>query len=573
MSVPETPDTIEALRESRERFALAMRGSRDGHWDWDLAGGIVYFSPRWKEMLGWRDDELENAFSTWENLIHPDDLAGTRRTLDSYLSGERTEYGPEFRMRCKDGSWRWILARGVALRDAQGRPVRMAGSHSDITERKHTEEALRSAEIKFRGLVEQLPAITYHATLGETCIWSYVSPQILPLLGFTPAEWLASDRLWFEHIHPDDREIPIAAEAVALKTGSFLAEYRMSTRDGALRWFRDQAVFVADKNQNEHVLYGVMMDITEAKAAETRLAELNLQLRETSRQAGMAEVATAVLHNVGNVLNSVNVATNLVVEKLRASKAPKLGKAAALIAGHSDDLGSYLRHDPSGQKLPGYLANLGAHLITENADLLREMEQLGRNIEHIKQVVATQQSWAKVSGVYETLPAERLVEDAIAMNAGCFEQHGILLKRNFSETPPVLVDRHKVLQILINLIRNARNALDDTDRLDKRIAISIAPAGGDGVRIDVTDNGMGIPPENLDRIFGHGFTTRKDGHGFGLHSGANAAKEMGGTLTVSSPGPGGGATFILTLPVEDGATGPARAKPLAGCSNPNASTP
>ena len=549
MSAPGQHDTIEALRESRERFELAMLGSRDGHWDWDMARGIVYFSPRWKEMLGYRDEELVNELSTWEKLIHPEDMAGTRRTLESYLAGERADYDPEFRMRCQDGSWRWILARGVALRGADGRPVRMAGSHCDITERKNTEEALRSAEMKFRGLVEQLPAITYHATLGETCTWSYVSPQIFSLLGFTPAEWLASDRLWFEHIHPDDREIPIAAEAIALKTGSFLAEYRMFTREGALRWFRDQAVFVADKNQNQHALYGVMMDITEPKAAEARLAELNLQLLDSSRQAVMAEMATGVLHNVGNVLNSVNVAANLVMEKLRISKAPKLSKAAGLITEHSDDLGQYLTNDLSGQKLPGYLSNLGVHLATENADLLREMEQLGRNVEHIKQVVSTQQSYAKVSGVFETLPAERLVEDAIAMNAGCFEHHGIILKRNFAEAPPVLVDRHKVLQILINFIRNAKNALDETDRLDKRIAISIAPAGDDRVRIDVTDNGIGISPENLPRIFGHGFTTKADGHGFGLHSGVNAAREIGGSLSVQSPGPGKGATFTLELPI------------------------
>ena len=549
MNTPEQHDTIEALRESRERFELAMLGSRDGLWDWDIARGAVYFAPRWKEMLGYADDELANEFATWETLLHPDDLAGTRLVLEKYLGGGQVEYGAEFRMRGKDGSWKWILARGVALRDAAGRPVRMAGSHTDITAHKRSEDALRAAELKFRGLVEQLPAITYHATLGETCTWSYVSPQISPLLGFTPDEWLASDRLWFERLHPDDREIPIAAEAVALKTGSFLAEYRMFTRDGELRWFRDQAVFVADKNQNQHALYGVMMDITDAKAAEVRLAELNLQLLESSRQAVMAEMATGVLHNVGNVLNSVNVAANLVMEKLRISKAPKLSKAAGLITEHSDDLGQYLTDDLSGQKLPGYLSNLGVHLATENADLLREMEQLGRNVEHIKQVVSTQQSYAKVSGVFETLPAERLVEDAIAMNAGCFEHHGIILKRNYAEAPPVLVDRHKVLQILINLIRNAKNALDDTDRIDKRIAISIAPASGDRVRIDVTDNGIGISPENLPRIFAHGFTTKADGHGFGLHSGVNAAREIGGNLSVQSPGTGQGATFSLELPI------------------------
>jgi signal transduction histidine kinase len=142
-----------------------------------------------------------------------------------------------------------------------------------------------------------------------------------------------------------------------------------------------------------------------------------------------------------------------------------------------------------------------------------------------------------------------LVEDAIAMNFGALDRHGVEVERRFSDAPPARVDRHRVLQILINLIRNAKYALDDSGRTDKLITISIAPTDGKSVRIALADNGIGIPPENLTRIFGHGFTTRKDGHGFGLHSGALAAKEMGGSLSVHSDGLGHGATFTLELPV------------------------
>jgi signal transduction histidine kinase len=180
-------------------------------------------------------------------------------------------------------------------------------------------------------------------------------------------------------------------------------------------------------------------------------------------------------------------------------------------------LAQFLTEDPKGQKLPEYLAKLGAHLIAENSALLCEADQLGHNIEHIKEIVAMQQSYAKVSGVFEDLPLDRLVEDAIAMNHGAFERHGVTVERRFSPAPPARVDRHKVLQILINLIRNAKYALDDVEGPDKRITISIEPAG-ENIRIAIADNGIGIPPENLNRIFGHGFSTRKDGHGFGLHS-------------------------------------------------------
>src|SRR5437016_7587010 len=236
----------------------------------------------------------------------------------------------------------------------------------------------------------------------------------------------------------------------------------------------------------------------------------------------MAEVATGVLHNVGNVLNSVNVSAGLVVERLRRSKAPKLAKAAALLTSHNGDLGEYLANEVNGQKLPGYLANLGEFFILENTELLGEIDQLGRNIEHIKEVVAMQQSYAKVSGVFENLPAHQLVEDAVAMNIGAFERHGVEVERQFAAVPLIRVDRHKVLQILINLIRNAKYALDEVERIDKKIVISISAPNEHCIQIVVSDNGIGISPENLTRIFAHGFTTREGAPASSLHSGAIA---------------------------------------------------
>ncbi len=294
---------------------------------------------------------------------------------------------------------------------------------------------------------------------------------------------------------------------------------------------------------------GVIRDIGERRNAEEALRDSQQKLMESSRLAGMAEVATGVLHNVGNVLNSVNVSAGLVVEKLRRSKAPKLVQAAALLTERNGTLAEFITQDPAGKKLPGYLAKLGEHLVAENEEMLREVDQLGRNIEHIKEVVTMQQDYAKVGGVIEHLPAERLVEDAIAINMGGFERHGIKLKRNFASAPPLRVDRHKVLQILINLIRNAKYALDDVERADKQITLSIAASGRGTVCLAVADNGVGISPENLTRIFGHGFTTRRDGHGFGLHTGALAARDLGGSLTAASTGPGHGAVFTLELPI------------------------
>ena len=160
-----------------------------------------------------------------------------------------------------------------------------------------------------------------------------------------------------------------------------------------------------------------------------------------------------------------------------------------------------------------------------------------------------QQNYAKVSGFTETLPLEKLMDDAIQMNAAAFERHRVKVIRNYENVPNVRVDKHKVLQILVNLLRNAKYAMDACR--ERRIDLHIHRTAEGAVRVIVRDTGCGIPAENLTRIFSHGFTTKKDGHGFGLHSGAIAAREMGGILTAESEGPGRGATFILELPVAE----------------------
>jgi ligand-binding sensor domain-containing protein/signal transduction histidine kinase len=288
-------------------------------------------------------------------------------------------------------------------------------------------------------------------------------------------------------------------------------------------------------------------EIEERKRAQAETERLQSQLLETSRRAGQAEVASSVLHNVGNVLNSVNIASSCVADKLRKSKAANLSKVVKLLAEHENDLGAFLTNDPKGRQLPVYLAQLSGLLADEQASALSELAQLQKNIEHIKDIVAMQQSFAKASGVTELVKAADLVEDALRMNASSLASRDIQIIKEYEEAKPITVERQKVLQILVNLVRNAQDACDDSGGSEKRVILRVAN-GGDRIRFTVRDNGVGVPPENLTRIFAHGFTTKKDGHGFGLHSGALAATEMGGSLTVHSEGPGRGAAFTLELP-------------------------
>jgi signal transduction histidine kinase len=359
-----------------------------------------------------------------------------------------------------------------------------------------------------------------------------------------------SPALALEGVHPEDHEISKALFQAAVTEGkNFSFEQRLILADGTERILHQRGEVVRDESNAVVRVVGTAQDITERKQAEAELEGVHRKLMDLSRQAGMAEVATGVLHNVGNVLNSVNVSTMVISERLGKSRVAHLANACALLREHAHDLGGFLTKDPKGQKLPAFLSTLAERLAVEQEELVAEAEGLAKNIAHIKDIVAVQQSYAKVSGVIESLVAHELVADALEMNGAAFTRHGVKVIEDFAEVPLVRVDKHKVLQILINVIRNAKYAVSESPRLDKQIRVRISQTDDEHVQISIADNGVGIAPANLSRIFAHGFTTKTDGHGFGLHSAALAATEMGGTLAARSDGLGHGATFILTLPI------------------------
>jgi signal transduction histidine kinase len=293
-------------------------------------------------------------------------------------------------------------------------------------------------------------------------------------------------------------------------------------------------------------------EVEERKRLEVEKERIHKELLSVSRRAGMAEVATGVLHNVGNVLNSVNVSATLVAENVQRSKAASVAKVATLLNEHAADLGAFMTQDEKGQKLPGYLTLLAEGIAREQQEVQQELASLRGNIDHIKEIVAMQQNYARVSGVVETVPVRELVEDALKMHSGAYLRHAVRLEREYGDVPPITTDKHKVLQILVNVLHNAKYACDESRRADKQVTVRVAKSGEDRVKIEVVDNGIGILAENLTRIFQHGFSSRKGGHGFGLHSGALAAKELGGSLAVVSEGTGKGATFVLELPLNRG---------------------
>jgi PAS domain S-box-containing protein len=397
----------------------------------------------------------------------------------------------------------------------------------------------------YHSLIEHLPICIFRKDRENRFV--YVNARFcrlkgLPaekILGRTPSDISSTELATKAKDHHD----------VILNTGkSVELEETYPQPDGSKKYFQVVKSPVFGDDGSIIGSQGMLLDITGMKEAEARLEAAHRQLVETSRLAGMAEVATSVLHNVGNVLNSVNISGSLIGERLKKSKIGSLAKVAVLFQEHTADLPGFFANDPRGRQLPGYVTELSAHLAREQEEVLKELSSLSANIEHIKEIVTMQQSYARVAGVTESLPVAELVEDALRMNAAAMERHQVTVVQDYHATPLIDVDKHKVLQILVNLMRNAKYALDEAQRPDKRMIVRIESAA-ERVRISIIDNGIGVPQENLARIFQHGFTTRKDGHGFGLHSGAITAKEMGGSLTCHSDGKMTGARFTLELPV------------------------
>jgi two-component system NtrC family sensor kinase len=222
-----------------------------------------------------------------------------------------------------------------------------------------------------------------------------------------------------------------------------------------------------------------------------------------------------------------------------------------MIDQHSADLGTFITNDPKGKQLPGFLSLLATHLADERSDVVNELEQLTSKVSHVKAIVSTQQSYAGVSGVIESVDLSTTLDDAMKLNLASFERHKIRVVKEYANLPKVQMDKQKVLQILVNIIKNAKEAFAEADNKNDRMLIIATKLTDEGtLQIRITDNGVGIRPEDLTKIFSHGFTTKETGHGFGLHSCANAAKEMGGSLEALSKGMGKGASFILTIPYE-----------------------
>jgi PAS domain S-box-containing protein len=439
-----------------------------------------------------------------------------------------------------------LFVAGMPARDGRGDQLAIAAIDTNAT--REARQSLMQEQMLLRALLKYVPESIYFKDMNSRFLRASDSQarkkkfkDASELVGKTDFDVFSSEHA--QNAYNNEQRIIRTGEAVIDK------EEKETWPDGRVTWVSTSKLPLHDLKGRVIGTFGISRDITGRKQAEEKLRTTQKELLAASRLAGMAEIASGVLHNLGNALNSVGTSAAMLAEQFGRSRIPNLTKAAQMLEQHSSDLGTFLTADPRGKQLPAYLIQVATALATEREQMLNELGQLRRNVEHMSEVVAMQQNYARGSSLAEDCQVAELVEESLHISSISLNRHGITVIRDFQPVPNVHVTRHKVLQILVNLIRNSKYAMDETGRAEKPMTITVKPHTESLVRVVVRDEGVGIAAENLTKIFGFGFTTRKDGHGFGLHSSANAARELGGHLMGHSDGPGKGAVFSLDLPV------------------------
>jgi PAS domain S-box-containing protein len=445
--------------------------------------------------------------------------------IEIYRQGEKTEGSEYLLMTDEEDSLLHAVAEWLG----------------SIAERRKAEEKMQL----FRNLIER----------SNDCIFAIepkwgrfmdVNNRACDSLGYTQKEFLNGITLKnIDESIPDDHSWNKLIEELKQK-GDVVKEAQYQRKDG-IKFFVETSLKYVTQEKHDYII-AIARDITDRKRSEAKLKAAQEKLLETARKVGMAEVATGVLHNVGNVLNSVSVTAESIQKRIRKSKVSYLNDAVNLFEEHSNDLSEFLTKEDRGKKLPVFLANLSTELIEEQGKCLESLDELTRHVQHVADIIQLQQSYSKTKGLTEPTSITELIDDALKINAESISRNKIDIRRNYAKLPIMLLDRHKVLQILTNLISNAIYALSKSQNEEKILNLSVKEYQEGRIRIEVLDNGMGITSENLPRIFEHGFTTKEKGHGFGLHSAALSVNELNGSIVAKSGGAGKGAVFIIELP-------------------------
>ncbi|WP_071191792.1 PAS domain S-box protein [Trichormus sp. NMC-1] len=515
--VSERKHTESALRDSEERWQLALRGSNDGIWDWNLQTNAVFLSDRWKEMRGFQTHELTDFMEKWSRRIHPEDIEKVRQRLNDHLNRKTPFFSVEYRVQRRDGSYMWILDRGQALWDqTTGNLMRMVGLETDISHRKQAEAALRESEQRYRILVTHAPVGIFQIDHQGNC--SYINPRYSELTGMSMLEALGKG--WIEALHPDDQENILTEWNNAIQQGrTFSMEYRYCKPHGEIIWVSGQAVALSNEAGEIIRYFGTVMDITARKQAEEELTLKNLALEEAKRQAETANQAKSEF--LANMSHEIRTPMNAIL-------------------GFADLLQSAVTETP--------IASYVQAITTSSRTLLA----LINDILDLSKIEA-----GKLELHYEPIDLRSLIREIIQIFNPTATAKNLIIRSTIEDTLPqsIYIDEIRLRQILFNVVGNA---LKFTEKGEIQISIRAHSYFTNNeekiwLEISVEDTGIGIDRHQQQSIFeafvqSVGQSNRKyGGTGLGLAITQRLINMMGGMVTVQSE-LGIGSIFTFVFP-------------------------
>jgi signal transduction histidine kinase len=422
-----------------------------------------------------------------------------------------------------------------------------AALEHEVREREEAVNSLRASEGKLAQAQHVAHLGCWELDLVRGSGWW--SDEHYRMLGMERGVDDFSVKMGLSLIDLEDRERVVQVVEEAVRAGhSYRVEFKVTLPNGERRYHSSVGKPQLDEEGRATLLTGATQDVTESKLLELEKDSLQKQLLRASHQAGMAEVATGLLQNMGNSLSNLKTTTFIMEEALQDFRIEGVSKASAMIEENQTDLARFFSEDQHGSRFANYFSMLAEHMEERHALVTQQIQDMKRSLTQVDTIVGSQQDYASCCSVSEEVLAQELLAEALRINENEIDLHGVRIESRVQDSPKLVTDRHRLLQILVVLIKNAVEAVSPMEEANRLIFVGMRSAGPDEIVIDIEDNGVGVAEEDNTRIFAFGYTTKPEQDGVGLHTAALAAEMLGGSLGVSSEGLGRGATFTLILP-------------------------